>query len=47
MADGAIRNIMERSIDELPDELRTVFVAGVVNGMTPEHCVYLHSHRRQ
>ena len=36
MADGAIRDILERSIDELPDELRTVFVAGVVDGMTPE-----------
>jgi Sigma-70, region 4 len=36
MADGAIRDILERSIDELPDELRTVFVACVVDGMTPE-----------
>ena len=26
---------MERSIDELPDELRIVFVACVVDGMTP------------
>ena len=36
MADGAIRDIMEQSIDELPDELRTVFVACVVDGMMPE-----------
>jgi RNA polymerase sigma-70 factor (ECF subfamily) len=36
MADGVIRNILERSIDELPDELRIVFVACVVDGMTPE-----------
>jgi DNA-directed RNA polymerase specialized sigma24 family protein len=36
MADGAIRDILERSIDELPDELRTLFVACVVDGMTPE-----------
>src|SRR5436190_23510250 len=36
MPDGAIRDILERSIDELPDELRSVFVACVVDGMTPE-----------
>ena len=30
MADGVIRDILERSIDELPDELRIVFVACVV-----------------
>ncbi len=36
MPDGAIRDILERSIDELPDELRTVFVACVVDGITPE-----------
>ena len=36
MADGSIRGILEGSIDELPDELRTVFVACVVDGMTPE-----------
>jgi Sigma-70, region 4 len=36
MADGVIRDILERSIDELPDELRSVFVACVVDGMTPE-----------
>ena len=36
MADGAIRDILERSIDELPDELRTVFVAcaGLASGGT-------------
>lgn len=33
---GVIRDILERSIDELPDELRSVFVACVVDGMTPE-----------
>ena len=26
MADGVIRDVLERSIDELPDELRIVFV---------------------
>jgi RNA polymerase sigma-70 factor (ECF subfamily) len=36
MADGAIRDILERSIDELPNEPRTVFVACVVDDMTPE-----------
>ena len=35
MADGVIRNVLKRSIDELPDELRIVFVACVVDGMTP------------
>jgi RNA polymerase sigma-70 factor (ECF subfamily) len=35
MADGVIRDVVERSIDELPDELRIVFVACVVDGMTP------------
>jgi DNA-directed RNA polymerase specialized sigma24 family protein len=35
MADGVIREVLERSIDELPDELRIVFVACVVDGMTP------------
>jgi RNA polymerase sigma-70 factor (ECF subfamily) len=41
MADGAIRDILERSIDELPDEQRSVFVACVVDGMTPEKCAEL------
>ena len=36
MADGVIRDILKRSIDELTDELRIVFVACVVDGMTPE-----------
>ena len=31
-----IRDVLERSIDELPDELRIVFVACVVDGITPE-----------
>ena len=34
--DGVIRDVLERSIDELPDELRIVFVACVVDGITPE-----------
>jgi hypothetical protein len=37
MAGGAIRDVLERSIDELPDDLRIVLVACVVDGMTPEH----------
>jgi DNA-directed RNA polymerase specialized sigma24 family protein len=41
MADDAIRDVLERSIVELPDELRTVFVACDVDGMTPEHCAEL------
>ena len=36
MTDAVIRDVLERSIDELPDELRIVFVACVVEGMTPE-----------
>ncbi|MDX8494812.1 hypothetical protein RFN29_24940 [Mesorhizobium sp. VK22B] len=36
MADGVTRDILERSIDELPDELRSVYVACVVDGMTPK-----------
>ena len=36
MADGVIRDVLERSIDELPDDLRIVLVACVVDGMTPE-----------
>lgn len=36
MADGVIRDVLERSIDELPDELRIVFTACVVDGMMPE-----------
>ncbi len=39
MADAVIRDVLERSIDELPDEL--VFVACVVDGMTPEQCAEL------
>ncbi|AYG62218.1 hypothetical protein [Rhizobium jaguaris] len=34
MADGVIRDVLERSIDDLPDKLRIVFVACVVDGMT-------------
>jgi DNA-directed RNA polymerase specialized sigma24 family protein len=48
MADGAIRDILEWSIDELPDEARRVFVACVVGGMTPEQFAEcLHSHLRR
>jgi RNA polymerase sigma-70 factor (ECF subfamily) len=36
MIEAVIRDVLERSIDELPDELRIVFVACVVEGMTPE-----------
>ena len=36
MADRTIRDIMEQSIEELPYELRTAFVACVVDGMMPE-----------
>ena len=43
MANGVIQDILERSIDELPDDLRTVFVACVVDGMMPEHCAQLFS----
>jgi hypothetical protein len=41
MADDAIRDILERSIDELPDELRAVFTTCVVDGITPEQCAEL------
>ncbi|MBP1888402.1 sigma factor-like helix-turn-helix DNA-binding protein [Sinorhizobium mexicanum] len=41
MADALIRDVVERSIDELPDELRIVFVACVVDGMTPDQCAEL------
>ena len=37
MADGAIRDILERSIDDFPDGLCIVFVACVIDGLTPEH----------
>ena len=36
MAQGEIRAVLERAIDELPDAFRTVFVARVVEGMTVE-----------
>ena len=45
MADGVIRDILERSIDELPDELRIVFVTRVVDGMTPEQFAELFARR--
>jgi len=43
MANAPIQDALERSIDELPDELRAVFVACVVEDMTPEHCAQLFS----
>lgn len=43
MADGVIRDMLERSIDELPDELRSVFVARVVDGMTTDQFAELFS----
>ena len=36
MTDALIRDVLERSIDELPDELRIVFVACVVDCVTPD-----------
>jgi DNA-directed RNA polymerase specialized sigma24 family protein len=36
MTDAAIRDVLEQSVDELPDELRIVFVARLVDGITPE-----------
>ena len=36
MAQGEIRVVLEKAIDELPDPFRTVFVARIVEGMTVE-----------
>lgn len=36
MAQGEIRDILERAIDELPDNFRAVFVARLVEGMSIE-----------
>jgi RNA polymerase sigma-70 factor (ECF subfamily) len=36
MAQGQIRAVLERAIDELPDAFRAVFVARLVEGMTVE-----------
>jgi len=36
MAQGEIRVVIEKAIDELPDSFRSVFVARVVEGMTVE-----------
>ena len=41
MANAVIRHVLERSIDELPDDLRIVFVACVIGGITPERCAEL------
>ncbi len=36
MAQGEIREVLERAIDELPDAFRAVFVARIVEGMSVE-----------
>lgn len=36
MAQGEIRAVLEKAIDELPDSFRAVFVARLVEGMTVE-----------
>jgi RNA polymerase sigma-70 factor, ECF subfamily len=36
MAQGEIRTVLERAIDELPDAFRAVFVARIVEGMSVE-----------
>lgn len=41
MARGEIRDVLERSIDELPDSFRAVFVARIVEGMTVEETAEL------
>lgn len=41
MAQSEIRHILERAIDELPDNFRTVFVARLVEGMNVEETAQL------
>lgn len=41
MARNEIRDVLERSIDELPDGFRAVFVARIVEGMTVEETAEL------
>ena len=41
MAQGEIRIVLERAIDELPDAFRAVFVARLVEGMTVEETANL------
>jgi RNA polymerase sigma-70 factor (ECF subfamily) len=41
MARSEIRDVLERSIDELPDAFRAVFVARIVEGMTVEEAADL------
>jgi RNA polymerase sigma-70 factor, ECF subfamily len=41
MARSEIRNVLERSIDELPDAFRAVFVARIVEGMSVEETAEL------
>ena len=36
MAQGEVRAVLERAIDELPDAFRAVFVARLVEGMSVE-----------
>jgi DNA-directed RNA polymerase specialized sigma24 family protein len=38
MTDAVIRDVLEPSTDELPDQLRIVLVVCVVDGITPEQC---------
>ena len=41
MAQSQIRNILEQSIDKLPDAFRLVFVARIVEGMSIEETAEL------
>ncbi len=41
MAQSEIRDVLERSIDELPDAFRVVFVARIVEGMSVEETAEL------
>jgi RNA polymerase sigma-70 factor (ECF subfamily) len=47
MAQGEIRAVLERAIDELPDAFRAVFVARVVEGMTVEETADLFGLREE
>lgn len=47
MAQGEIRLILERAIDELPDAFRGVFVARIVEGMTVEETAGLFQIREE
>ena len=47
MAQGEIRQILERAIDALPDSFRTVFVARIVEGMSVEETAELFDLRQE